>query len=228
MPDLSFQITGVEPATDAVTPLLQFKLQITNPRAEETIQAILLNAQIQIQCPQRAYTSAEKQNLVELFGPPEVWGKTLRNRLWAHTTKSVSTFKGRVQTTLAVPCTCDLHLASTRYWQGLEGGEVPLLFLFSGSIFHGAPGAGLQVTPISWNSECVYRMPLDAWRSLMERHYPNVAWLSQARETFDQLCAFKRQRGIVTWEEAIEQLMQTQNASTTHSSRTTKPEEVSV
>jgi len=50
-------------------------------------------------------------------------------------------------------------------------------------------------------------MPVKAWREAMERHYPNVEWLSLRRDTFDQLHAYKRRQGLVTWEETIEQLL---------------------
>lgn len=207
MPDLDFQITGVEPAANGLTPLLHFKLQITNSPSTEMIQAVLLNAQIQIQCPQRAYTPTEKEKLVELFGEPERWGQTLRNKLWAHTNATVGTFSGGAEIILPVSCTYDLNVVATKYFYALEGGEVSLLFLFSGSIFYATPDGRLQVERISWNKECVYRMPAKVWRELMDRHYPNSAWLSLQRDVFEQLCAFKRENGIATWEETIERLL---------------------
>jgi hypothetical protein len=152
---------------------------------------------------------------VELFGPPEGWGKTLRNRLWAHANATVGAFRGSTETILPVPCTYDLNIASTRYFYGLEGGEIPLLFLFSGSIFYSGPDQRLQVVPISWNAECAYRMPTEVWRNLMEQHYPNTAWLSLRRDAFDQLYAYKRRHGIVSWEQAIEQLLQNERQEVT-------------
>ena|SRR5204863_882435 len=113
MPDLDFQITGAEPAVRGLTPLLYFKLQITASPTTAMIQGLLLNAQIQIQSPQRAYSSQEKERLFDLFGPPEAWGQTLRNRLWTHSTATVGPFTGATQTVLAVPCSFDLNLAAT-------------------------------------------------------------------------------------------------------------------
>jgi hypothetical protein len=208
MPDLNFQITGVAPAARGIAPLLHFKLRAINSPPEQSIQAILLNAQIQIQAPQRNYNAREKENLVELFGPPETWGKTLRNQLWAHANTTIGAFNSSTECLLPVSCSYDLNLASTRYFYGLEDGEIPLLFLFSGSIFYSTPNNRLQVSPISWNTECVYRMPSETWRSLMDRHYPNTAWLSLRRDTFDELNAYKRERGIVTWEQTVEQLLE--------------------
>ena len=208
MPDLNFRVTGVESSVRNIAPVLQFKLRINNSPADETIQAVLLNAQIQIQCPQRNYSPAEKANLVELFGPPEMWGQTLRNRPFATANTTVNTFRGSAEAVLPVPCTFDLNVASARYFNGLEDGDVPLLFLFSGSVFYSNSDGRLQVAPISWNSECAWRMPLLEWRTLMDRHFPNTAWLSLRRDIFDQLCAYKRRHSIITWEQTIERLLQ--------------------
>src|SRR5207249_3980336 len=111
--------------------------------------------QIQIQSPQRAYSSQEKERLFDLFGPPEAWGQTLRNRLWTHSTATVGPFTGATQTVLAVPCSFDLNLAATKYFYALSSGEVPLLFLFSGSLFYATDDGRLQVERLSWSKECV-------------------------------------------------------------------------
>src|SRR5262245_29614428 len=103
MPDLNFQITGVEPANRGLTPLLQFQLSVTNEG--ESVHAVLLHAQIQIQSPQRPYNRREKEKLVELFGRPEQWGSTLRNRLWTHAHATLGAFTRRMETTLPVHCT---------------------------------------------------------------------------------------------------------------------------
>lgn len=175
MPELNFQVSGVEPVALGLTPLLHFKLQITNASAAEPVAALLLQAQIQIASPQRSYTSLEKERLVELFGAPESWGRTLRNRLWAHSQATLSGFKDQADTVLPVPCSYDLNLAATKYFYALEGGEVPLLFLFSGSVFYFTPDGRLQVQRISWDKECTYRMPIKVWGELMEFHYPSTA-----------------------------------------------------
>jgi hypothetical protein len=213
MPDLSFQVTGVDASIASVTPSLRFKVQIKNSPAEEAIQAVLLNAQVQFQPAQRAYTTAEQEKLVELFGPPEVWGQTLRNRLWANVSAICGAFQPHTEAFLTVPCSYDLDVAATRYFHSLSGGEVSLLFLFSGSIFYINAGGQLQVAPISWNHESVYRIPAAKWRELMDRYYPNSAFLTLQREVFDRLCAFKRTRLIATWEEAMDRLLQTSQES---------------
>jgi len=149
LPELSFQITGVESCGHSITPLLHFKLRVTNAPAEEAIHSILLSAQVQIQAPQRGYNPREQEKLLELFGPPESWGQTLRNRLWTQTNATIGAFSGHTEAVLPVACTCDLNLAATKYFRALDGGDVSLLFLFSGSVFYAGAEGRLQVSPIS-------------------------------------------------------------------------------
>jgi hypothetical protein len=207
MPNLTFQIKGVEAVAQGMTPLLHFDLHIRNPQEDQPIHALLLSAQIQFQCPLRAYSETEKEKLTDLFGTPERWGQTLRNRFWTHSHTTVGSFTGSTKSVLAVPCTYDLNVAAAKYLYALEAGEVSLLFLFSGSVFYSAPSGQLQVERISWSKECSYRFPITVWRDLMERHYPNSAWLYLRRDTFDRIYAFKRDRGLPTWDRAVELLL---------------------
>jgi hypothetical protein len=206
MPELNFQVIGVEAVAHSLTPLLHFKLRITNSPTDQVIQAVLLTTQIQIQPAQRTYTPAEKEKLYELFGPPEVWGQTLRNRLWTHASATISSFTESTYAVLPVSCTADLNVAATKYFHALNGGEISLLFLFSGSVFY-TEGGRLQVSPISWNQESAYRITAATWQALMERHYPNTGWLTLRRDTLDRLYAHKRRFGLMTWEETFEHLL---------------------
>lgn len=207
MPDLNFQITGVEAVAHGLTPLLHFKLQVTNEPPQETIHAVMLHAQIQIESPQRAYNVREQEGLTDLFGTPDRWGQTLRNRLWSHSNTTVRAFTGCTDAILQVPCTYDLNVTATKFFQALEGGEVPLLFLFSGTLFYATPEGRLQAQQISWNKECQYRMPVRLWQNMMELHYPNTSWLYVRRDTFERLYAYRRRRGMATWDQTINQLL---------------------
>jgi hypothetical protein len=206
MPDLDFKVVAVKAAAHALTPLLQFELQIAAPESTP-IQALLLNAQIQIQPPQRSYSGKEKEMLVELFGAPKQWGQTLRNRLWAHVNATVGAFQGEARATLTVPCSYDLNVATTKYFYALEGGEVPLLFLFSGSAFYLSEEGRLQVERISWEKECAYRMSIAHWRDLMEEHYPNCGWMQLRKDVFERLYEYRRLHGLATWEATVDQLI---------------------
>jgi hypothetical protein len=207
MPDLEFRVVGVDPAARGLTPLLHFQLEITNSPATESIHSVMLQAQIQIQSPRRVYAAPEKEKLEDLFGRPDRWGQTLRDRLWTHATTCIRTFSGKTRAVLPVPCTYDLNVSATKYFYALEDGEVPLLFLFSGTIFYAGDGGHLQVQQIPWDRECTYPMPVGAWQALMDHHYRGTAWLSLNREIFDRLYAYRRHRGLATWDQAIEELL---------------------
>jgi hypothetical protein len=207
MPNLDFRVAGVDPVARGLTPLLHFQLEITNSPATESIHTVMLQAQIQIQSPQRTYAASEKEKLEDLFGTPDRWGETLRNKLWTHANTSIRAFSGKTQAALPVACTYDLNVSATKYFYALEGGEVPLLFLFSGTVFYAGEGGHLQVQQIPWDKECTYRMPVRVWQALMDHHYPGTAWLSLNRDIFDRLYAYRRRRGLATWDQAIERLL---------------------
>ena len=207
MPDLSFKVTGLEPAARGHAPLLSFEVEIINTPADEAIHSILLQAQIQLQVTQRRYSAAEKEKLSELFGPPEQWRDTLRTKLWTIASTNVPAFTGSTTAALTVPCTFDLNVAPTKYFYGLDDGEVPLLFLFSGTVFYETPDGRLQVQQISWKNESAWKMPVRAWHDLMEHHYPGIAWLALSRENFERLYAYRRAHGLATWDRALEHLL---------------------
>jgi hypothetical protein len=207
MPDLDFRVVGVEAAARGLTPLLHFRLEVTNAPATEEIHGIILQAQVHIQSAQRSYEEQERRLLVDLFGTPDRWGQTLRTRLWTHASVTVRPFVEHASTILPIQCTYDLNVTATKYFYALKEGKVPLLFLFSGTVFYAGVDGKLQVQRISWEKECAYRMPVKVWQELMEHHYPGSAWLSLHRHVFEKLYAYKLNHGIPTWEETIERLL---------------------
>ena len=207
MPDLSFEVTGVEAPTFAAAPLLMFKLRLANTPAAESIHTIVLRCQIQIEATRRRYNGAEQERLLDLFGEPERWRTTLRAMLWTHVSVAVSPFTGSTDVDLPVPCTYDFNVAAAKYFYGLEDGDVPLTFLFSGTIFYAADDGALQVSQISWSKEARFRLPMSVWQEMMEHYYPNSAWLRLGKDVFDRLYLYKVRRGLPTWEQALESLL---------------------
>jgi len=207
MPDLRITVQGAEVAEHAATPLLLFQALITNEPRDEIIHTIALRAQIQIEVTRRKYESEEQARLKDLFGEPDRWSQTLRNLLWTHASVVVPRFAGSVLTDIPVPCTFDFNVATTKYFHGLTGGDLPLCFQFSGTVFYEGADGALQVAPISWDKEAKFRLPLRVWKNLMDAYYPNSAWLSLHKDTFEKLYDFKVRQGIPTWEEALERAL---------------------
>src|SRR5271166_3101610 len=136
MPDLSFQIEDAEPELHAAGPILLFKLRVSQANDSPTpIHTIALRCQIRVEPARRTYTTPERERLRDLFGTPERWGQTLRPMLWTHVSLTVPPTGATGLVNLPVPCTLDFSLAATKYFDAIEDGEIPLLFLFSGTIF---------------------------------------------------------------------------------------------
>jgi hypothetical protein len=99
-------------------------------------------------------------------------------------------------------------VVGTKYFNALEEGEIPLTFLFSGTIFYEGEAGNLQVGQISWSKEATYRLPVTLWQEMMQRYYPNTAWIRLRKDIFDQLYQYKATHGIPTWDEVLVRLMQ--------------------
>ena len=212
MPALDFEVMGAEVLTYAAAPSLLFKLHIQNTPPEEQIQAILLRAQIRIEAAQRTYAEEEKARLRELFGEPGRWQETLRTLLWTHTAVSVPAFTGEYVAELPIACTYDFDVVGAKYLYALENGEVPLRFLFSGTVLYTREGMGLQVAQISWDKETAFRLPIRLWQETMDHYFPNSAWLRVRKDMFDRLVAFKTDHALLTWEEALDRLLARESA----------------
>jgi len=206
MPNLDFSVDGAEVLRFAAVPSLLFKLRIANLE-EEPIRSVALNTQIRIAATQRHYDAAEQERLLELFGEPSRWKDTLRSLLWTHTVVQVPPFSGSTVADMPVTCTYDLEVVAAKYFYALEDGEVPLEFLFSGTIFYAGEDGRLQVARISWEKDAEFRLPVRLWKEMMERYFPNSAWIRLHRDAFDQLYDYKIRRGLPTWETAIEALL---------------------
>ena len=204
IPALSFAVTGATRVEHAAVPTLAFALRVAS---DAPVRSVLLDAQIRIAARRRPYSPSAHDRLFELFGPVADWGTTLRTLLWTRTTLVVPPFEESTEVELPVTCSYDLEVAASRYIDALEDGDVPLEFLFSGSVFYGGDDGRLQTTRISWEEEAEYRLPVSVWRDVMDHHFRGTAWIRMRKETFDRLAAHKSRNAIATWEEAIDGLL---------------------
>lgn len=115
-------------------------------------------------------------------------------------------FSGSVQLDLAVPFTYDLKIASTRYFAGLESGDVPLLLLFSGTVFSTVDGR-MSVQQVPWSKEASLRLPIESWREAIDAHFPESAWITMSNETLDELLRFKNREALPTWDATVSALL---------------------
>ena len=205
MADLIFGCTGATAERYAATPTLTFSLTITE-RSGVRIHAIALRCQIRIEPHRRRYSAAEAQRLHDLFGDPSRWAETVKPIQLATVTTMVPAFTAVTEANVEVPVTYDLEVTSARYLHGLDDGTIPLLLLFSGTVFV-ATEEGFSVELVPWSAEASYRMPVSVWRELADNHFPNSAWLRCSRETLDELSEFKAKRALPTWDATLQALL---------------------
>src|SRR5262249_21473766 len=115
---------------------------------------------------------------------------------------------------LPITCTYDFEVVAAKYLESLEDGEVPLVFLFSGTIFTRGQ-LGFSVEQIPWEKEATYRLPVRLWRDLMDRYFPGSAWIRLRRESFDALYRFKGRHARPTWADAVESVLRQSAGSET-------------
>ena len=207
MVELTSAVEGAVVNRYAAAPSLLFKLCVANEAPDVRVENVLLHCQIRIEATRRAYAPDDCERLTELFGPTHRWKDTLQSMLWTHTNVQVPALYGARAVELPVPCSFDFNVAATKYFFGLEGGEVPLAFLFSGTVFYRDAGGFLQMDLISWSKETSYRLPVRIWQELMDFYYPNTAWLRIDREVFDAIYRYKRENGFTGWDETLRALL---------------------
>ena len=194
MPDLNFEVEWADPLLYSVAPQLVFKLadhrRFAGPsrlrsRPSRCDARSGSSRPAGVRCGGTGAASRPFRRAVTL-------GPDARSLLWTQTRLVVPPFKGTTLVDLPVPCTYDFNVAATKYFYALEEGEVPLCLLFSGTIFYAdEEGGPLQVSPISWEKETAFRLPVPVWKEMMDLYYPNSAWLCLRRDVFDQLYRYK-------------------------------------
>jgi hypothetical protein len=203
--ELTFGCTAAVSERYAATPTLTFTLTITESSGVR-VHAIALRGQIRIEPHRRGYSGDEARRLHDLFGDRSRWAETVKPIQLATVTTMVPSFTAVTEVDLRVPCTYDLEVASARYLRGLDDGTVPLLMLFSGTVFV-ADGSGYSVEPVPWSSEAAYRMPVSVWQDAVDEHFPGSAWLRCSRETLDALSDFKARHALPTWDATLAALL---------------------
>jgi Family of unknown function (DUF6084) len=205
MAELTFGCTEAHAPRYAATPTLSFTLTITESTGV-LIHAIALRCQIRIEPHRRRYSADEARRLNDLFGDTSRWAETVKPIQLATVSTMVKGFTSVTETELLVPCTYDLEVASARYLQGLDDGTIPLLLLFSGTVFI-AKGESYSVQLIPWSAEATYRMPVRVWQDVVSEHFPGSAWLRCTRETLDALSVFKSEHALPTWDATLSALL---------------------
>jgi hypothetical protein len=189
----------------AASPTILFRLRIVETSGE-SIDTIALRCQMRIEPSKRRYSPEEAERVRDLFGDVAQWGESLKPMQFTTITTLVPRFRGSTEIDLVVPVTYDFEVASAKYFHSLGDGEVPLLLLFSGTVFYRGQG-GFRVEQVPWHKEAAFRLPVTVWRQVMDLYFPGSAWIRMRAETLDQLQRYKSDRALPTWDDTIEALI---------------------
>jgi hypothetical protein len=203
--ELVFDCTGARPDKYAVVPQMQMTLRISETSGQR-VEAIALRCQIRIEPARRRYTAEEAERLNDLFGETQRWADTLKPMQFTNISIMVPGFAGSTEIDLPVPLTYDMEIGATRYFAGLDEGEVPLLLLFSGTVFSVLDGQ-MSVTQVPWSKETSYRLPVSIWREAIDAHFPNTSWIKLSSTAMDELLEYKTRKALPTWEATVLSLL---------------------
>ena len=206
IPELAFGIEAAEAVDPAAVPTLRFLVRVDAGGAD--VRSLALNVQLRIDAQRRAYDASERERLAEIFGDASQWRAGLRSLLWTQLAVTVPPFHGSTLADLTVPLTFDFDVVAAKYLYAVEAGEVPLSFLFSGTLFSAAPDGRLQATRIPWDCEADYRLPVGVWRAAVDRAFPNAAWLRLDRDVFERLRAYRSAAALPSWDATIARLLE--------------------
>lgn len=201
MTELVFDCVGARAERWAVAPTLTFVVKVAET-AGEAVHGISLRCQIRIEPVKRRYSDDEGELLVDLFGERSRWGETMKPLQLAFVAQMVPGFSGSTEIELPVPFTYDFEVATSKYFHALEEGDVPLLLLFSGTVFV-KTDQGFRVEQVPWHKESAFRLPVETWRQMMDSHFPGSAWVRIRRDTMDELLRFRTERALPSWDDTF-------------------------
>jgi hypothetical protein len=207
MPDLKFEIISAEVKAFAAMPTLVFRMQISNSVENEEVYAAALKCQVMIEAIRRGYDPETKERLFELFGETERWSETLRTLLWTFVTVPVPRFTRNTIIDISISCSEDQAIAAGKYFYAVRDGNIPLAFLFSGTLFYKGPHDNLQIMQVPWEKEAAFIMPASLWQKMMDEHFPCIRWLRIRKDIYDKLVKYKAQSSFPTFEKAVESLL---------------------
>ncbi|MDX8034922.1 DUF6084 family protein [Lentzea sp. BCCO 10_0856] len=205
MNPLHFECVGAQANPYAAVPAITLRLRITQGSGE-LVDAVALRCQIRIEPHRRRYAADEARRLVDLFGDTGRWARTLKPVSFATLSTMVPGFTGSTVIDLDVPCTYDLEVASTKYFNALDAGDIPLLLLFSGTVF-GTHEGRMRVQQVPWSNEESFSLPVSVWRETVNLHFPGSAWLRVRQDTMDSLQRFRSEHAFANWDDTVAALL---------------------
>jgi hypothetical protein len=205
MAELSVECLDVVGERYGASPTLLFRLRVSELTGQR-IHAIAMRCQMRFEPGRREYTDDEAALLLDVFGDRSRWSDTLKPMQFALASLMVPSFDGSVDVEVAVPVSYDLEVATGKYLHALTGAPVPIVMMFSGTVF-GKSDQGFWVEQVPWHLETRCGMPVQVYRDLMDAYFPQSGWLRLHRETLDRLLEYKAAKGLATWDDVMNELV---------------------
>ncbi|HJQ02596.1 MAG TPA: DUF6084 family protein [Jatrophihabitans sp.] len=205
MSNYTFSVVDIFAEPYAVAPQLTARLRVAEHTGQR-IHAMALRCQVRIEPQRRRYDQGEQNGLLGLFGERDRWIDTLRPFLWMQCNTTVQGFTDSTEVELVLPCSYDFDVVGSRYLHTLAAGTVPLVLLFSGTVFtRGSNGFGVEQVP--WDCEARYDLPVAVWRRMIESYFPNTGWIRLDSDVLTDLADYRARHGLLSWEETIQSLL---------------------
>ncbi len=214
MSSYRFSVVDLFAEPYAASPQLTARLRIEESTGQ-VVHAIALRCQVRIEPQRRGYDETDEAGLSALFGGRERWADTLRPFLWMQTSTMVQGFTGITEVDLPLPCTYDFEITGSRYLHAVGSGEIPLVLLFSGTVFtRGTAGFGVEQVP--WDCEADYRLPVEVWQQMIQAYYPGTGWLRLDQDVLSMLADYRARHGLTSWDEVVQRLLAARDGAPTN------------
>ena len=137
-----------------------------------------------------------RERLVELFGEPERWASTTdelplgagrRARARLRRARPSSSSPSPAPTTSSSP----RRSTST----GSPTARRRCASTSTARVFYEAEDGRLQIVQLPWDRSAALRMPVEAWRRMIDAHYPYRGWVRCTRRRSTRLSGARRERG---------------------------------
>ncbi len=205
MPRLTFVVDSAAAVAPAAQPTLTLALRATCD-SDDDIASIALRAAVRIDPARRRYDDDEANALASVFGGRDRWNDTLRPFPWTEATGTVAAFRRTTSTTLSFSSSPDFDAAASRYCSALRTATIPLLLLFSGTVFLATP-AGLRIDPVPLSAEARFDLPLATWTAALDGFAPGARALLLSRDLLSRLERLRASTQAPTLEAALEKLV---------------------
>jgi hypothetical protein len=202
-PQLDFSVTSVYAERRAPSPTIRFRMCVR--AVGDPLAALVVRYRVQIEPAHRGYAGGEQALIQELFGETEHANNGIRPLQWSDGAVALEAFADEAEFEVRVPCTYDMDVASAKYVNALRDGEIPVRLIFGGTAFRRTQTEVVAETLAE--RQCATTVPLQTWHDALDAHFHRQAWIRVGRTTFDELCRYRAQHGLLDWESTLRELL---------------------